>query len=217
MRIARFTTGDGAAFGVVEGDEQALTVRQIDGHPFAPFQVVGDPLPLAEVRLLAPVLPSKVVAIGRNYAEHAQEMGGEVDLSEPPVVFLKPSTSVVGPGDAIQYPVGVSEEVHYEGELAVVIGRLCREVPAERVKRRGAGLHLRERRHRPRPAAPRVAVGTGQGLRHVLPARALGGPATSTPPTWRSPRPSTVSCGRPAARRRCCAPSTSWCRTSARR
>ena len=134
MRIARFTTGDGAAFGVVEGDEQALTVRQIDGHPFAPFQVVGDPLPLAEVRLLAPVLPSKVVAIGRNYAEHAQEMGGEVDLSEPPVVFLKPSTSVVGPGDAIQYPVGVSEEVSYEGELAVVIARLCREVPPERVK-----------------------------------------------------------------------------------
>ena len=134
MRIARFTTGDGAAFGVVEGDEQALTVRQIDGHPFAPFQVVGDPLPLAEVRLLAPVLPSKVVAIGRNYAEHAQEMGGEVDLSEPPVVFLKPSTSVVGPGDAIQYPVGVSEEVSYEGELAVVIARLCREVPPARVK-----------------------------------------------------------------------------------
>ena len=134
MRIARFTTGDGAAFGVVEGDEQALTVRQIDGHPFAPFQVVGDPLPLAEVRLLAPVLPSKVVAIGRNYAEHAQEMGGEVDLSEPPVVFLKPSTSVVGPGDSVQYPVGVSEEVHYEGELAVVIARLCREVPPARVK-----------------------------------------------------------------------------------
>ena len=134
MRIARFTTGDGAAFGVVEGDESALTVRQIDGHPFAPFQVVGDPLPLAELRLLAPVLPSKVVAIGRTSAEHAQEMGGEVDLSEPPVVFLKPSTSVVGPGDAIQYPVGVSEEVHYEGELAVVIARLCREVPPERVK-----------------------------------------------------------------------------------
>ena len=134
MRIARFTTGDGAAFGVVEGDESALTVRQIDGHPFAPFQVVGDPLPLAEVRLLAPVLPSKVVAIGRNYAEHAKEMGGEVDLSEPPVVFLKPSTSVVGPGDAIQYPVGVSEEVSYEGELAVVIARLCREVPPARVK-----------------------------------------------------------------------------------
>ena len=135
MRIARFTTGDGAAFGVVEGSDDELTVRRIDGHPFAPFQVVGDPLPLADVRLLAPVLPSKVVAIGRNYADHAKEMGGGPDpLSEPPIVFLKPSTSVVGPGDGIQYPVGISEEVSYEGELAVVIARLCREVPAARVK-----------------------------------------------------------------------------------
>lgn len=134
MRIARFTTGEGAAFGVVEGDADQgdLTVRAIDGHPFAPFQVVGDPVPVSDVRLLAPVLPSKVVAIGRNYAEHVQEMGGEVDASAPPVVFLKPSTSVVGPGDPVQYPVGVSADVHYEGELAIVISRLCREVPAER-------------------------------------------------------------------------------------
>ena len=137
MRIARFTTGDGAAFGVVEGDAEgggdALTIRRIDGHPFAPFQVAGDPVPLADVRLLAPVLPSKVVAVGRNYVEHAREMGGTVDPStEPPVVFLKPSTSVVGPNESVQYPVGISEEVSYEGELAVVIARLCREVPRER-------------------------------------------------------------------------------------
>ena len=135
MRIARFTSGDGAAFGVVEGDEDALTVRRMEGHPFAPFQLAGDPLPLSEVRLLAPVLPSKVVAVGRNYAEHAREMGGTEDpAAEPPIVFLKPSTSVVGPGDAVQYPVGVTEEVSYEGELAVVIARLCRQVPPERVK-----------------------------------------------------------------------------------
>ncbi|MGH8940389.1 MAG: fumarylacetoacetate hydrolase family protein, partial [Actinomycetes bacterium] len=135
MRIARFTAGEGASFGVVDGDPAAgdLTVRAIDGHPFAPFQVVGEPVSVADVRLLAPVLPSKVVAVGRNYAEHAQEMGVQVTLDEPPVVFLKPSTSVVGPGDQVQYPVGVTEEVHYEGELAVVISRLCREVPAERV------------------------------------------------------------------------------------
>lgn len=135
MRIARFTTGDGAAFGVVDGDAERgdLTVRAIDGHPFAPFQVVGDPVPLDRVRLLAPVLPSKVVAVGRNYADHAQEMGHQVSLDEPPVVFLKPSTSVVGPGDQVQYPHGVSSDVQYEGELAVVIARLCREVPRERV------------------------------------------------------------------------------------
>ena len=133
MRIARYTAGDGAAFGVIEGDDEALAIRAIDGHPFAPFQVVGDPQPLGTLRLLAPVLPSKVVAIGRNYAEHAAEMGNEVDLSEPPVVFLKPSTSVIGPGDPVQYPVGISDQVDYEGELAVIIARLCREVPVERV------------------------------------------------------------------------------------
>lgn len=139
MRIARFTTGDGAAFGVVDGDPTGpdpaeATVRRIDGHPFAPFQVVGEPQPLSQVRLLAPVLPSKVVAVGRNYADHVQEMGAAVDPAEPPVVFLKPSTSVIGPGDRVQYPVGVSDDVQFEGELAVVIARLCREVPPERVR-----------------------------------------------------------------------------------
>ena len=136
MRIARFTTGDGAAFGVVEGGpgEGETSVRRIDGHPFAPFQVVEDPQPLSALRLLAPVLPSKVVAVGRNYADHIREMGGDVDLAEPPVVFLKPSTSVIGPGDPVQYPVGISDDVHYEGELAIVIARLCREVPVDRVR-----------------------------------------------------------------------------------
>jgi 2-keto-4-pentenoate hydratase/2-oxohepta-3-ene-1,7-dioic acid hydratase in catechol pathway len=141
VRIARYTTGDGAAFGIVEGEQTSggsgfdgLTVRRIDGHPFAPFQVVGEPEALLDVRLIAPVLPSKVVAIGRNYAEHAKEMGAAPagDEPEPAITFLKPSTSVIGPGEPIQYPTGVSDNVHYEGELAVVIGRLCREVPVER-------------------------------------------------------------------------------------
>ena len=133
MRIARYTTGEGATFGVVDGDPSdvsALTVQAIDGHPFAPFQLTGEPRPLAEVRLVAPVLPSKVVAIGKNYADHAKEMGGEAPAT--PIVFLKPSTAVVGPGEPIRYPVRVSSQVDYEGELAVVISRLCREVPAER-------------------------------------------------------------------------------------
>jgi 2-keto-4-pentenoate hydratase/2-oxohepta-3-ene-1,7-dioic acid hydratase in catechol pathway len=136
VRIARFTTGDGASFGVVEGEDEAdLTIRRVEGHPFAPFQLTDDVVALADARLLAPVLPSKVVAVGRNYAEHAKEMGGNADpTTEPPIVFIKPSTSVVGPGDAVQYPVGISEEVSYEGELAVVIVRLCREVPPSRVR-----------------------------------------------------------------------------------
>ncbi len=138
MRIARFKTSDtrsagGVRFGVVNGDIEdptSLHVTAMDGHPFAPFQAVGEPLPLAGVRLLAPVLPSKVLGFGRNYAAHAEELGNEVP--DIPVLFLKPSTSVIGPGDSIVYPA-LSQEVHFEGELAVVIGRLCREVPIERV------------------------------------------------------------------------------------
>jgi 2-keto-4-pentenoate hydratase/2-oxohepta-3-ene-1,7-dioic acid hydratase in catechol pathway len=75
------------------------------------------------------VLPSKVVAIGKNYAEHATEMGG--DVPEKPLIFLKPSTAVIGPGETITCPPS-SQRVDYEGELAVVIGRLCRDVPEER-------------------------------------------------------------------------------------
>jgi 2-keto-4-pentenoate hydratase/2-oxohepta-3-ene-1,7-dioic acid hydratase in catechol pathway len=132
VRIARFVAGDDVSFGVVEGDASdpaSMTVTSIAGHPFAPFQLAGTPRPLVDVRLLAPVLPSKIVAFGRNYAAHAKEMGG--DVPEHPVVFLKPSTSVVGPNEAILYPAQ-SQEVHYEAELAIVISRLCREVPVER-------------------------------------------------------------------------------------
>ncbi len=81
------------------------------------------------MRLLAPVLPSKVVCIGKNYADHAAEMGGEAPAD--PVMFLKPSTSVIGPGEPVRLPAS-SSRVDHEAELAVVIGRLCRDVPRER-------------------------------------------------------------------------------------
>ena len=133
MRIARFAKGDSVAYGVVEG-ESALTIAELYGHPFGvdPGNVLftGQRFPLAEVRLLAPVLPSKVVAVGKNYAEHVREMGSEVPAE--PVLFLKPSTSVTGPSDRIAYPVKLTDRVDYEGELAVIIGRLCRDVPKER-------------------------------------------------------------------------------------
>ena len=138
MRIARFAKGDGVAYGVVDqaGTEAqpALTVAELYGHPFGTdpgnVRFTGQRYPLAEVRLLAPVLPSKVVAVGKNYAAHAREMGDEPP-SEP-VLFLKPSTAVTGSGDRIAYPVKLTQQVDYEGELAVVIGRLCRDVPKER-------------------------------------------------------------------------------------
>ena len=125
MRIARFSFEDEVDFGVVEGDE----IAPITGHPFGPFTFTGYRYPISDVRLLAPVIPSKVVAVGRNYAEHAREMGGEAPDS--PILFLKPSTAVVGSGDPIQYPASTTR-VDYEGELAVVVGRLCRDVPASR-------------------------------------------------------------------------------------
>src|SRR3954466_2904517 len=125
MRIARFSHDGDVAFGVVERDD----VAELASHPFGPLAFSGNRWPLTAVRLLAPVLPSKVVAIGKNYAEHASEMGG--DVPEQPLIFLKPSTAVAGPGDEIAYPSS-SQRVDYEGELAVVIGRLCRDVPEER-------------------------------------------------------------------------------------
>jgi 2-keto-4-pentenoate hydratase/2-oxohepta-3-ene-1,7-dioic acid hydratase in catechol pathway len=133
VRIARFATAGGdVSFGVVEGpseDPADLVVTRIDGHPFAPFSLSGEPTPLSEVRLLAPVLPSKVVCIGKNYADHISEMGGEAPTD--PVVFLKPSTAVVGPGEPIVLPRN-STRVDHEAELGIVVGRLCREVPRER-------------------------------------------------------------------------------------
>jgi len=137
VRIARFTIADQIAYGTVDGgdggddtDPSSLTITAIDGHPFAPFERSSAVFPLADVRLLPPVLPSKVIGIGKNYADHAREMGGEPPST--PVMFLKPSTSVIGHGDAVVLPPQ-SDRVEFEGELAVVIGRLAKDVPASRV------------------------------------------------------------------------------------
>jgi len=130
VRIARYTYDGDVAFGVVEvGADGDLEIAEIAGHPFGAITFSGERRQLAAVRLLAPVLPSKVVAIGRNYAEHASEMGN--DVPERPLIFLKPSTAVVGAGDTIAYPPS-SSRVDFEGELAVVIGRLCRDVPEDK-------------------------------------------------------------------------------------
>ena len=126
MRICRVAIDDELHYAVLEKEAVAL----LSSHPFGPFEPEGRVLPLAEVRLVAPVLPSKVVAVGRNFAEHARELGNEVPAA--PMIFLKPSTSVIGPGEPICLP-WQSELVEHEAELGVVIGRLCRDVPEERV------------------------------------------------------------------------------------
>lgn len=94
---------------------------------YAP-QIIGDAVNVDEVRLLAPVEPQKIVCVGRNYAEHAAELGNEVP-SEP-LIFLKPPSTIIGPDEAVVYPA-ISERVDHEGELAVVIGQRCRHLSEE--------------------------------------------------------------------------------------
>ena len=136
MHIARASINDDVVFGLVEGLDPAgdptpeTAFAPIASHPYAPeLKPMGPRLSLDDVTLLAPVLPSKVIGVARNYRAHAAEMGGEARSDEPDF-FLKPSTSVVGNGAPILYPPA-TDELHHEGELAVVISRLCKSVPAE--------------------------------------------------------------------------------------
>jgi len=135
VRIARFSVDDEPKYGVVETDDpEGLvgTVNVLDSDPlYRSAQFTGEKLQLADVRLLAPVIPrSKVVCVGRNYAAHAAELGN--DVPQQPMIFLKPNTSVIGPRDGIVYPEQTND-LHFEGELAIVIGRICRDLPKERV------------------------------------------------------------------------------------
>ena len=135
MRIVRFSPGPDSGlgtdplFGVLEDD---ATITVITGDPiYSGIQKTAATVAVSKVRLLAPVIPrSKVVCIGKNYADHAAEMGGVVP--DEPIIFLKPNTSVIGPNDTIVWPE-MSERVDHESELAIVIGRLCKDVPIERV------------------------------------------------------------------------------------
>ena len=128
MRIARYRHEGEVGYGIVDGE----VVREIAGTPFPSVQsieVTGIEHHIDDVDLLAPVLPTKIIAVAKNYADHASEMGAEVPAE--PMIFLKPSTAVIGPEAVIRLPEQ-SERVEHEAELAVVIGRLCKDVPAER-------------------------------------------------------------------------------------
>ncbi|WP_263120027.1 fumarylacetoacetate hydrolase family protein [Cellulomonas fimi] len=131
MRIARFTTGDDPRYAIVEGEPGQEQLVVISGDPiYTPVQPTGERIPLGDgVRLLAPVIPrSKIVGVGRNYADHAAEMGNDVPVA--PLLFFKPNTSVIGPDDPIVLPEW-TEEVSYEAELAVVIGKVTKNVTPE--------------------------------------------------------------------------------------
>jgi 2-keto-4-pentenoate hydratase/2-oxohepta-3-ene-1,7-dioic acid hydratase in catechol pathway len=126
MRLVRFRHGDRIATGAVERGSDEIQV--LKGTFFEDPLPTGETIPLDDVRLLAPVLPSKLVCVGKNYAAHAAEFGMQVP--EEPLLFLKPSTAVIGPNDPIEL-LPISRRIDYEGELAVVIGRLARGVRAE--------------------------------------------------------------------------------------
>jgi 2-keto-4-pentenoate hydratase/2-oxohepta-3-ene-1,7-dioic acid hydratase in catechol pathway len=128
MRLLRFRYGDRIATGAILQDD---TIRVLEGTFFERPIPTGEEIPLDDVHVLAPVLPSKVVGVGKNYQAHA-DSGASV--SDEPRLFLKPSTAVIGPGDPIPLP-SISHRVEFEGELAVVIGRLARHVRAEEAGR----------------------------------------------------------------------------------
>ncbi|WP_075890338.1 fumarylacetoacetate hydrolase family protein [Actinomyces provencensis] len=130
MRIVRFSDGGSPRYGALEDDSTRVVV--LKGDPlFSPVEPSGQIVELEEIRLLSPVIPrSKVVGVGKNYADHAREMGGEAP--DHPILFLKPNTSVIGPDDPIVLP-SWSQEVHHEAELAVVIKTLAKDVEPDDV------------------------------------------------------------------------------------
>ena len=124
MRIARVSKDERIFFAVIEGPE----VAELDGPPIGELTFSGYRAKLDECRLLAPTLPSKVVAIGVNYRDHAEEMGHA--LPEEPLMFLKPSTAVIGPGQTVRKPAAC-KRLDYEGELAVVVRGLVRHADVD--------------------------------------------------------------------------------------
>ena len=132
MKICRFVTDAEPAYGILTGAEGQESILQLVGDPF--YQGIkesGQTHRLDDVRLVAPIIPrSKLIGVGRNYLDHAKEMGNDVPAS--PLLFLMPNTAVVGPNEPVNMPA-FSEEVSYEAELAVVIGRICKDVPLDRV------------------------------------------------------------------------------------
>ena len=124
MKFVRFQLNGTVHQGILEGDQ----VRAIQGDMFRDFTPGTTSYPVAQVKLITPCLPSKIVCIGLNYRDHAAEVN--LPVPEEPIMFIKPSTAVIGPEEDILYPE-LSQEVDYEAELAVVIGKTARNVPLE--------------------------------------------------------------------------------------
>lgn len=131
MKYCRFRLKGTPAYGLIEAVKgEDMITRRITWLPNGDNAVsLIDPVPLAAADLLAPVEPSKILCVGRNYREHASELGNEVP--KEPLIFLKSPSSVIGPGDRIvRPPASLTQRVDFEGEVAVVIGRRCRDLTA---------------------------------------------------------------------------------------
>jgi len=124
MKIVRIKSGDDIAYGVADAEGVLI----YNGSPFVAWEPTENVVPWPSVTLLAPVIPTKVMCVGRNYEDHAAEFDNEVP--DEPVIFMKPATSVIGNNANVIYPA-LSKEVHHEAELAVVISRPARNVKAE--------------------------------------------------------------------------------------
>jgi 2-keto-4-pentenoate hydratase/2-oxohepta-3-ene-1,7-dioic acid hydratase in catechol pathway len=126
VKVARFSNGAEPRFGIVDGPELVV----LKGHPLvAGYQTTGERIPLKELKLLAPTIPSKIVCIGKNFADHAAEIGEEV--TDEPLIFFKPSSAIIGHGDAIVIPPQ-SKQVELEAELCLVIGKLAKNVSVDK-------------------------------------------------------------------------------------
>jgi len=125
MKIVRYQDGSLVKYGVIEKE----TIREMEGDPFSHFHLTSKVKKVGEAKLLSPCLPSKIVALGLNYRDHAEEV--KLPIPDKPLLFIKPSTSVIGPGEAILYPK-MSKRVDYEAELAVVIGKVAKNVSEEK-------------------------------------------------------------------------------------
>jgi 2-keto-4-pentenoate hydratase/2-oxohepta-3-ene-1,7-dioic acid hydratase in catechol pathway len=122
MKVARFSNGAEPKFAIVDGPELVV----LKGHPLAVgYDTTGERIPLKDVKLLAPTIPSKIVCIGKNFADHAAEIGEEVTIE--PLIFFKPSSAIIGHGEAIVLPPQ-SSQVELEAELTLVIGKLAKNV-----------------------------------------------------------------------------------------
>ena len=128
MKIVRIKAGDDIAYGVA--DTEGVLVY--NGSPFVAWEPTETVVPWPSVKLLSPVLPTKVLCVGKNYEDHAAEFDGEVP--DEPLIFMKPATSVIGQNDPVIHP-SISSEVHHEAELAVIISRPARNVKAEDASR----------------------------------------------------------------------------------